>query len=168
MIALGFVSRALGPSDVTGRSRKALLMLRPRTLPCWVFLLGAALLLLVGPSCSSKKKEGEKPVFPVRGQVFVQGNPASGAFVLFVPVNEPAEPKDPRPRATVEANGSFALSTYGDKDGAPAGDYIVLVTWPGGEESDDKLQGRYGNAKTSPLKAEVKGAANDLPPYQLK
>jgi len=37
----------------------------------------------------------------------------------------------------VDKEGSFALSTYGDKDGAPPGEYVVTVTWSGGEEQED-------------------------------
>jgi hypothetical protein len=110
----------------------------------------------------------------VQGKVLVGDTPAGGAFVLFVPVNEPAQNPEPRPRATAEDDGSFTLSTYSDKDGAPAGDYIVLVTWPGKvlpdgrEEPEDKLFGRYNNAARPALKATVVAGKNDLPTFQLK
>jgi hypothetical protein len=130
--------------------------------------------LVVAAGCSSGPKEDRKPVFPTRGQLFVKDRPAAGAFVLFIPVNEPPEPKDPRPRAEVEKDGSFALSTYGDKDGAPAGDYVVTVTWKGGvlpdgqEEPEDKLFGRYATRTTSKLRATVKEGPNELPPFKIK
>jgi hypothetical protein len=81
------------------------------------------------PACSapSSPTAGQKPVHPVKGQLFVNDKPAAGAFVLFVPVNEPADAKDPRPGAEVGEDGSFALSTYGENDGAPAGEYVVVV-----------------------------------------
>lgn len=126
-----------------------------------------ALLIFMGGACSSAPQEDRKPVFPTRGQVFVGGQPAESAFVLFTPVNEPAEAKDPRPRAEVEKDGSFALSTYGDKDGAPAGEYIVTVTWPDKEEQADRLLGRYSDAARSALRATVKEGSNELPPFQL-
>jgi len=135
----------------------------------WCRYKGVGLVLaaaLLAASCSSPAGD-QKPVFPVRGQVFYQDKPAAGAFILFVPVNEPAEPKDPRPRATVEKDGSFALSTYGDKDGAPAGEYIVTVTWPGPEQ-DDRLQGHYADKGKKLLRATVKEAPNDLPVFKLK
>jgi len=104
----------------------------------------------------------------VRGQVFVQEKPAAGAFVSFVPVNESAENKDARPRAYVEKDGSFTLGTYGDKDGAPAGDYYVLVVWTGGEDPEDRLKGRYSDPKKSDLKVTVKEGPNELKPFMLK
>jgi hypothetical protein len=128
----------------------------------------ALLVMLAGISCSSGKKEDQKPVHPVRGQVFVKDKPAVGAFVLLVPENEPAEPTDPRPRAEVDANGAFKLSTYGENDGAPAGKYIVTITWPVPEEDiEDKLFGRYADPKTSKLRATVKEGANELPAFRL-
>lgn len=103
----------------------------------------------------------------------VKGKPAAGAFVLFIPVNEPADSPDPRPRAEAGSDGAFVLNTYEDKDGAPAGEYVVTVTWPGGvlpdgrEEPADKLLGRYESAAKSKLRATVKEGPNDLPPFQL-
>jgi hypothetical protein len=139
-------------------------------------LLPATILVFAALACSSSTNKGEdrKPVYPVRGQVFFDKKPAAGAFLLFVPVNEPAEPKDPRPRAYVNAEGKFSLSTYDAEDGAPAGDYIVLVTWEGGttpdgrEEPPDKLHGRYSDPKQPKLNATVKPEANELSPFHLK
>ena len=131
-------------------------------------ILLLVLFLLTGTSCSSAKNEDRKPVHAVRGQIFVQDKPAVGAFVLFVPENEPAQPKDPRPRAEVDADGSFKLSTYGDNDGAPAGRYIVTVTWPGTEDVEDQLSGRYSDPMTSKLRETVKEGPNELSPYRLK
>jgi hypothetical protein len=136
----------------------------------------ALTLALCHSACSSSSRvdENRKPVHPVKGKVLVQGKPAARAFVLFVPVKEPAEAPDPRPRADAADDGSFELSTYGEKDGAPAGEYIVTVTWPGGvlpdgrEEPADKLLGRYENVTKSKLRATVKEGQNDLPPFQLQ
>jgi hypothetical protein len=134
---------------------------RPRAIPAVLLAVGLA-------SCSggSAPPAGQKPVFPVRGQVFVGDKPAVGAFVLFVPVGEPADPIDPRPRAEVQADGSFQLSTYGDNDGAPAGEYVVVVTWT--VEDQDRLQGRYADPGRSKLRATVKEGANELQPFRLK
>jgi len=131
------------------------------------FALFTALALLVG-SCSGSKQSdaNRKPVHPVRGQLLVSGKPAAGAFVFFVPVNELPEPTDPRPRAQVAADGSFDVSMYGDKDGAPAGDYIVTVLWEG-EGGYDKLKNQYNDPKKSKLRVTVKEGKNDLPPFRL-
>ena len=136
---------------------------------CGLFLA----LAVAGSGCTSKSTEQRKTVHPVQGKVFVQKKPAVGAFVLFIPVNEPANPTDPRPRGEVKEDGSFTLSTFGDGDGAPAGDYIVTITWPGKvlpdgrEEPEDKLLGRYADPQRSKLRATVKAEKNELDPFQL-
>jgi hypothetical protein len=131
-------------------------------------------LAIHGAGCSSPPQIDEQrlPVHPVRGKVLVGGKPAATALILFIPVNEPAQPTNPRPRAEVAEDGTFVLSTYDAEDGAPAGDYIVSVTWPGGvlpdgrEEPPDKLLGRY-DGKRSKLRATVKEGPNELPPFNL-
>jgi hypothetical protein len=129
--------------------------------------LGLALAL----GCNSSSPhviENQKPVHPVKGKLTVAGKPAGGAFVLLVPVKEAAENPDPRPRATTAEDGTFALSTYGENDGAPVGEYIVTVYWEDTDTQADKLKERYRNAANSKLRATVKEGSNDLPPLDLK
>jgi hypothetical protein len=131
----------------------------------------AALELALAAGCTSSSPhviENQKPVHPVSGKLTVAGRPAGGAFVLLVPVNEPAENPDPRPRATTAEDGTFALSTYGENDGAPAGEYIVTVYWEDPDTQTDKLKERYRSAATSKLRATVKEGSNELSPYDLK
>jgi len=131
-----------------------------------VMLFMVGLLWLWGCSSNSPGTENQKPVHPVMGSVTVGGKPAVAAFILFTPVNEPPDSKQPRPRAEVKEDGSFAISTYGTEDGAPVGEYIVTIVW---EDRDvgDRLKGRYSDSKTSTLRATVKEGANDLPPFKL-
>ena len=135
-------------------------------------LTGAVLLFLLPAACTnSDAPSGAKKVFPVRGKVLVQNQPAVGAFVLFVPVNEAAGATDPRPRAYVEADGTFHIETYGSKDGAPNGDYFVSITWPqmvdGREDGPDRLRGRYADAAKSGLRATVKDGPTELETFDL-
>ena len=81
-------------------------------------------------------------------------------------MNEPPEPVDPRPRAEVGADGWFDVNMYGNKDGAPAGEYIVTVIWEG-EGGFDKLKGQYSDPTKSKLRASVKEGRNELPPFKL-
>jgi hypothetical protein len=120
----------------------------------------------VGCADESPSFANQKPVHPVRGRVTVGGQPAAGAFVLLVPVDEPPDAKDPRPRAEVQEDGSFTIWTYAPDDGAPAGEYVVTVRW---EDRDvgDKLGGRFAEATSSPLRASVKEGSNELPPFAL-
>lgn len=115
--------------------------------------------------------------YPVHGQVFLDGQPAEGALVVFHPAADPG-PQALRPFAYVQADGSFTLRTYSPADGtttdgAPPGDYLVAINWFPPNVRDyrsvipDKLQGRYGDPKTSGLRAQVREEPNELPPFQL-
>lgn len=143
----------------------------------WTWGLSAGVLATVAAiGCwkSSATQEKRKPTYPVSGKVLVNDRPGKDAFVLFTPVNEPPNTPDPRPRALAGEDGSFKVSTYDADDGAPAGEYIITVTWPGGvlpdgrEEPPDKLLGRYSDVTKSQLRATVKEGANELPPFKLR
>ena len=97
-------------------------------------------------------------------------------MVIFHPDGStPAEWPEGFPRAQVRADGSFELGTYGDNDGAPAGQYTVLITWTqgvGAEESEDtqqidRLKGRYSDPTSSKLKATVNNSPTEVPPIRL-
>lgn len=128
-------------------------------------------LLLVAAGCG--KDDGPVPVHPVRGQVYYDGKPAAGVKVYLLPTSAPMVPRVPRnPHGVTAADGTFELSTYGNKDGAAEGGYQVSLVWTeapkdGEEASDhDKLLGWYGPIH-SKLTAQVKPGANDLPAFKL-
>jgi hypothetical protein len=143
--------------------------LHVRSFALWLL----AALLVVPAGC--RAKSDRKPVFPVRGKVLYQGQPASGARVGFVSLDDPLALK---PQGQVAADGTFQLSTYELDDGAPAGHYVVTITWPGPNprsngEGDEETQGpdrfrrRYSNAQTSAWKIEVTGQPQELEPFKL-
>jgi hypothetical protein len=132
-----------------------------------IWFVAAAACCWVGCSSRPALDADRKPVHSVKGKVLVAGKPAAGAFVLFVPLNEPSGSPVPRPRAETGEDGSFELFTYDEKDGAPVGDYKVTIRWPGSEESD-RLQGRYADAAATKLRAKVTEGANELPPFALR
>ena len=135
-----------------------------------------ALGLSAALACCSCSSDG---LNPVAGTVTVNGQPAVGATVMFFP--EGAKGMNVVPSTgVVGADGTFTLST-GGKTGAPAGWYVVAVTWPDPKvkatetqkmmgmapDAPDVLKGRYAGEK-SPLKAEVKAGENKLDPFQLQ
>lgn len=128
----------------------------------------AVVALLVG--CGSSDRLA---VHPVRGEVKVNGLPAAGARVFFHSATDPGNPRGLHPVAVVEPDGTFHLTTYLAKDGAPAGDYVVTVTWPlsaGGDDegAGDRLKGAYASPTKSTLRATVKAGTNVLEPFVLK
>jgi hypothetical protein len=136
-----------------------------------LLLTFAAGLAIAGCSPGGPPK---KVCYPVKGELTVGGKPAEGATVMFQP--QEADSTDwsaGYPRATVGADGKFEVSTYGENDGAPAGDYVILVTWPAPNPADeeasgpDRLGGRYVEPAKSKLTAKIEPRPNELPPIKL-
>ena len=135
-----------------------------------VFLSLLLLSSLVG--CGPKKAE----LFPVRGELFYQGKAPQGAIVQFRPVTNADKPwPSGYPRGEVQADGSFDIGTETSNDGAPAGDYIITVTWivapPGSDDPEsatvDQMQGKYRDPSKSTLKATVSPPKTLLPRIDL-
>lgn len=133
-------------------------------------LLGAALLVALC-GCGGK---GHPDLYPVTGKVTYRDQAVRGAQVMFMAA-EASSGKTPAAHGETDAEGRFTLMTFHSGDGATAGQYKVLIT-KGEEVPDPKqpnspykitrdlLPARYGNAKQSDLKAEVKpGEPNDFP-----
>jgi hypothetical protein len=130
-------------------------------------LLGLVLMLV---SCGPRS--GHVPVYPVRGQVYFQGKPASHAFVALHPCDQ-TNAAVPHPTAYTDAEGRFALSTYAPQDGAPAGEYVVTIVWWAPDAIKDPQEGdeltqlnrlppRYGDPKSSGLQARITQETNEL------
>ncbi|MCI0463474.1 MAG: hypothetical protein L0Z62_41580 [Gemmataceae bacterium] len=149
---------------------------RQHPVPClssWVrpTLLGFVTLTLC--SCQGKRYD-PVPLAPVKGKVFFGVQPAAGAEVRFHPLVAPGK-KSLFPVAKVEADGSFALTTYENQDGAPPGEYAVSLYWPEAHKGKgpppiippDRLGGRYSNPKKSPWRVHVREGTNELEPFRL-
>ena len=122
---------------------------------------------------------GDKGIacYPVHGSVLVDSKPADGAMVIFCPVGGSEQVQKSRPFGFTESDGKFELLTVKKGDGAPAGDFKVLIQWPAKSSSNDpnsrstggdRLQGRYMNLEKSQIKVTVKEGSNDIPPFELK
>ena len=133
--------------------------------------------MLCCASCGDAKPR--KQTVPVEGKVLWKNDktPAAGAVVVFRPVGDDKLENWPDgfPRASVGGDGSFELSTYGDGDGAPAGDYAVLITWPRAAASPqqdadpesergdnaDRFEGAYSDPARPRWTKQVAAGAND-------
>jgi hypothetical protein len=114
-----------------------------------------------------------RQVYPVRGQVLVDGKGAADALVFLHAVDD-ADPRVVRPFAQADKEGKFAISTYVSGDGAPPGDYLVTIEWrelSGLFKQDvggpDRLKGAYADAKKAPFQITVTARDNDLPPFEI-
>jgi len=120
------------------------------------------------------------PVYPVKGEVRLDGEPTDGAFLVFHPVAGAATEGDKKtgdpikPKAVVKSDGSFQLTTYDTGDGAPKGDYAVTVEWnklvkKGNDVSagPNVIPTEYAQPQTTPIKVTL-GGATDLEPITIK
>ena len=146
--------------------------------------LSATLVVFVLAGCGSSNG-----LVPVNGRVLYKGQPAVGARLHFhrqdaAPTAQPA----PIPWAIVDDEGRFVLTAGDLGQGAPAGRYAVLVSWPEDREvgpspvvgttgrrrgpaadrsSNDRLKGRYLDLTTPRIVAEVKPGSRELDPFEL-
>jgi hypothetical protein len=114
-------------------------------------------------------------LYPVTGHVTFKGKPAAGATVFFY-----REGVDSMNEHTimgiVQEDGSFEVVCGALGNGAPAGEYDVLIEWKhvlGQSEGRlrhglDRLHGRYANRNHPLLHATVETRATILPPFELE
>lgn len=132
------------------------------TLACLVALLG----------CGEAKPD-RVAVHPAAGTITFKGQPAHGAFVTLHPKSGPVE-NVPTPRANVDKDGSFKVSTFDSSDGAPEGEYVITVRWykliKNGSDvvaGPDVIPRKYTNPASSDLTVRVAAGENTLPPIKL-
>ena len=138
--------------------------------PAWL----AVCLPVLVMACS-----GSGGLSSVQGKVLYKKAPIKGVLVTFHPKG--ADPITAiRPTGFTSEDGTFTLTT-GQKQGAPAGEYIVTFMCPRDVapkhkrafdqtpvETVDFFNGAFANAKQSSYKAEIKPGANNLAPFELQ
>jgi hypothetical protein len=133
-------------------------------------LMVAGLVIVFAAGCSGRK--GPK-LYPVKGMIYINGQPAKDVNVMFTPVTPFEDGLLLSPAAATDDDGSFRLTSFDPEDGAPAGEYLVTVIYPMSRFNKnlngiDRLKGKYSDPKTSGLKATIEPKPNDLPAIQLK
>jgi hypothetical protein len=129
----------------------------------------ALLILLAG--C----RDAPSTTHPVTGRLTIRGQPAAEADLRFYEISGKAAGMA-RPYARTDENGQFTASTYGMRDGAPAGEYQVSVSWKGplrGIPPDQRdampelLPPRYADPATSGIRVRVAPGDNALETIDL-
>lgn len=125
-------------------------------------------------SACGKEQVARKETFPVKGEVYVDGQPADGLAVTCHNVAGLDKEQPTSSSAFTDSQGKFEISTYESADGVPEGEYVLTFMWGkwntismtyGGP---DKLNGRYDDPKTSEFKVSVqKGKPTDLGRIEL-
>jgi len=141
------------------------------------FFLLSALTCLLLAGCGGGSKHPR--VYPVKGQLFVQGKPAAGARLTLSPAEnpDPALWKMGFPQAMVQPDGSFAFTSYAEGDGAPAGKYKLIATWIEGDTgvpSEDPnfqarqlLEPKYAQPDSTPWDVDVQPKTNQLTRFEV-
>jgi hypothetical protein len=137
-----------------------------RKLKVWL----TAALALACASCGNKHN-----IYPVSGKVTYKGAPAAGAAVFFQHPGVKSV-NDHIVMGIVQEDGSFGLVCGSLGEGAPPGEYDILIEWkPASKQqgkglpqhTPDKLKGRYADPKHPLLHATVKAETNNLLPFEL-
>lgn len=138
----------------------------------WLSIAVVALICQVIVGCGDQRME----VYPVHGTVSLNGTPAAGADLVFYGTDEALQTVDaPIPKARADEQGRYEVSSFEPGDGAPAGEYRVTVVWRQSDSNDpenrdlarDRLQGKYADPQTSPLRVTVKPEPNNELPLEL-
>lgn len=134
--------------------------------------IATSALLLAGCGGGSPVDPPVLPVAPVSGSLKFGGEVPVGAKVSLVPVSRSEE--GIASSGVVSQDGTFKVSTYGQDDGAPVGDYVVLVQWfkpLGGEDGNaggpNVIPRDYSDPTKSPIKVTVKDGENQLDPIVI-
>jgi hypothetical protein len=134
------------------------------------FTLAVSFVAVAG--CSAKKADNRKAVFPVHGKLLVDNQPAPGAMLVLHPVGAAWDAE--RPAATVGSDGTFELTTYVGKDGAPVGEYIVTAQWHLSADKDapgpwpNVIPVKYSKPESSDLRVRVADGPNELEPIVIR
>jgi hypothetical protein len=142
---------------------------------CVLFLVPAALLAAGCPAASNLEDQPVVP-HPVTGTVLYDGKAAAGVIVTLIPSDAPMVPRIPRnPSAMTKEDGTFAITTFTQGDGAAEGGYLVVLKWPGeldenaegeAKQETDRLKGWY-DIKHSSFNIRVEAGTNALPTFNL-
>jgi hypothetical protein len=145
---------------------------------CKTVWLLAAVLVLTATGCGKSQPEGLLTVYPTVGKVTFKGSVPQGAYVALHSTSNLNAPNGQVvvPRAQVQPDGTFELSSYNYNDGAPKGDYVLTVEWhktvkgPDGDPTlgPNLLPPLYSKSATSPVKVTIVAGKNELSPIVLK
>ncbi len=95
--------------------------------------------------------------YQVTGVVRVNGEPAERMVVQLEAVNASQPGNLAYPTGLTDRDGTFWISTEGNRDGAAAGEYSVVFSWLSSPELDafDMLGGALANAKNTPYRITI-------------
>ncbi|MEM8679050.1 MAG: hypothetical protein AAGF97_06845 [Planctomycetota bacterium] len=126
------------------------------------------------------RSDGNFETHPSSGTVSVNGKPEAGVVLQLIPqAGNPLETTRLRPGGVSRSDGTFALTTYSNGDGAPVGEYRLVLFWPptgpgtldehparrpadDDQGPPDRFGGKYFAAEDSPWTLTIEPGTNEL------
>jgi hypothetical protein len=93
-------------------------------------------LMIAVAGCGGKAYDAPK-LMPVSGTVTLDGKPLAGAVLTFVPIGST---RGKGATGVAEKDGKYQLAR-GGKNGAPVGEYRVVVAWSGAPNGSEPAAG---------------------------
>lgn len=128
-----------------------------------LFML-TGVVLAIGCNRGGMPKIEKQPTVPVTGMLTYKSKPVANASVIFMAIDGKVSSY-----GATDASGTFALSTYGTRDGAPPGRYKVVVAAGGPREVEpgvledeppggfkSPVPAKYGKSNTTDIVLVVK------------
>ncbi|QDT80365.1 hypothetical protein Mal35_38360 [Gimesia maris] len=122
------------------------------------------LLLSLASTLTGCGNDGNVPVFPTSGVVLYDGKPmAGGGAISFVPLTPQ---KGKAAGGTINEDGSFVMSTYGEGDGSAAGEFRVTIYQSTSQEPDTESMPVDGQAEGAKVTEPIQIVEKDdiIPP----
>lgn len=117
------------------------------------------------PGCGSS---GDFATSPVRGKVTFNGQPVTGGSVTFRPVSTGGALAGKPASATLQADGTYVLTTYKDGDGAVVGKHELsysapLLDYQGeAKPGDERPKSPFDGLAPKEKQVEVKSGKNEI------
>ncbi len=149
-------------------TKRRTLLVRRQAGPKLRLALGGAI-LAIACGCRDDESATGPVCYPVQGELRIDGRPAQGAMLKFLPATGAAQGQ--MPTALVDEAGRWTASYSQAGDGAPAGEYRVLVVWmelaPEGCLAFDRLGGRYCDPDHPVASIVVRAGENYIGPIGI-
>jgi hypothetical protein len=145
--------------------------------------IGVLALLLGLTAISGCGSDGRLPTAPVAGKITFDGKPLANAEIWLVPRSDEVKNAKVtiRPYAKTRPDGTLTVTSYLVDDGAPLGEYAIMIVPPGSRTNTDEerandapseakrrerplasFPAKYRDPTTSGLTFTVKGGPNQL------
>jgi hypothetical protein len=141
-----------------------------------VLRVAVAVAILAQASCGDGRNLHK--VYPVKGKILVNGQPANECQIYLNRTFEDNHPFRVTPQGLTNENGEFQITSYYSHDGAPEGEYVVTIEWRERSgmmkenfEGPDRLGAAYAKVeKTKGLPGfvvQIGWQPLELPPFEL-